>query len=48
MGFFRNEHPATLWRGAVQIIPGAGHTPQTETPETFSALLSAFVDEVTG
>jgi len=36
----------TLWRGAVQIIPGAGHTLQTETPEAFSALLSAFVDEV--
>jgi pimeloyl-ACP methyl ester carboxylesterase len=38
----------TLWRGAVQIIPKAGHTPQAETPEAFSALLSAFVDEVTG
>jgi pimeloyl-ACP methyl ester carboxylesterase len=38
----------TLWRGAVQMIPGAGHTPQTETPEAFSGLLSAFVDEVTG
>ena len=38
----------TLWRGAVQIIPGAGHTPQTETPHAFSTLLSDFVDEVTG
>ncbi|MCP5093941.1 MAG: alpha/beta hydrolase [Chloroflexi bacterium] len=38
----------TLWRSAVQIISGAGHTPQTETPEAFGALLSAFVDEVTG
>ena len=38
----------TLWRGAAQLIPGAGHTPQTETPEAFSALVSAFVDDITG
>ncbi|MCB0033695.1 MAG: alpha/beta hydrolase [Anaerolineales bacterium] len=38
----------TLWRGEVQIIPGAGHTPQMEAPEQFSALVGAFVDEVTG
>lgn len=37
----------TLWRGAVQMIAGAGHTPQVETPEAFNALLSAFVEEVT-
>ena len=35
----------TLWRGAVQVIPGAGHTPHWETPEAFDALLAAFVDE---
>ena len=38
----------TLWRGAVQIIEGAGHTPQTETPEKFSELVAAFVEDVTG
>jgi pimeloyl-ACP methyl ester carboxylesterase len=31
----------------VQIVAGSGHTPQTEKPEQFNALLSAFVDEVT-
>lgn len=46
--YIRGLEMPTLWRGAVQIVPGAGHTPQTETPEAFSAVLSAFVDEVTG
>ncbi len=36
----------TLWRGAVQIVEGSGHTPQAEAPEQFNALLSAFIDEV--
>lgn len=35
----------TLWRGAVQMIPGAGHTPQWETPKVFDALIEAFVAE---
>ncbi|MEM9772972.1 MAG: alpha/beta hydrolase [Chloroflexota bacterium] len=38
----------TLWREAVQIIAGSGHTPQAETPNAFNDLVSAFVDEVTG
>ena len=36
----------TLWRGAVQTIPGAGHAPQWETPEAFDALLEAFITEM--
>ena len=35
----------TLWRGAVQTIPGAGHAPQWEAPDAFDALLTAFVEE---
>jgi pimeloyl-ACP methyl ester carboxylesterase len=35
----------TLWRGAVQIVPGAGHAPQWETPDAFDALVTAFVEE---
>ena len=35
----------TLWRGAVQTIPGAGHAPQWETPQAFDALLAAFIEE---
>lgn len=37
----------TLWRGALQIIPDAGHAPHWERPEQFNALLQAFIDEHT-
>jgi pimeloyl-ACP methyl ester carboxylesterase len=33
----------TLWRGAVQVIPDASHTPHWEQPEQFNALLEAFL-----
>ena len=39
-GYFASIAMPTLWRGAVQVIPGAGHTPQWETPEAFDALLA--------
>jgi pimeloyl-ACP methyl ester carboxylesterase len=35
----------TLWRGAVQTIPGADHAPQWETPQALDALLDAFIEE---
>ena len=35
----------TLWRGAVQTIPAAGHAPHWEAPDAFDALLAAFVEE---
>jgi hypothetical protein len=35
----------TLWRGAAQMIRGAGHAPQWETSEAFDALIEAFVYE---
>ncbi len=38
----------TLWRGAVQIIPQAGHAPHWEQPEQFNALLEAFLQETVG
>jgi pimeloyl-ACP methyl ester carboxylesterase len=43
--YFASVLMPTLWRGAVQTIPGAGHTPQWETPEAFNALLEAFLAE---
>ena len=43
--YFASVPMPTLWRGAVQTIPGAGHAPQWETPETFDALLAAFIAE---
>jgi pimeloyl-ACP methyl ester carboxylesterase len=43
--YFASVPMPTLWRGAVQIIPGAGHAPQWEAPEAFDALLAAFIEE---
>ena len=37
----------TLWRGAVQTIPGAGHAPQWEAPQAFDAFVAAFIEETT-
>ncbi len=38
----------TLWRGAVQVIADAGHTPQWEAPRQFNTLLEAFLEETAG
>ncbi len=43
--YFATLTMPTLWRGAVQTIPGAGHAPQWETPEAFDALVAAFLEE---
>jgi pimeloyl-ACP methyl ester carboxylesterase len=37
----------SLWRGAVQTIPGAGHYAHWERPEAYAELLGAFAAEVT-
>jgi pimeloyl-ACP methyl ester carboxylesterase len=42
--YFASLAMPTLWRGAVQTIPGAGHAPQWETPEAFDALVAAFLE----
>ena len=33
-----------LWRGQVQVVPDAGHTPHMEAPQFFNALLHEFAD----
>ena len=43
--YFATLTMPTLWRGAVQTIPGAGHAPQWETPQAFDALIAAFIEE---
>jgi pimeloyl-ACP methyl ester carboxylesterase len=35
-----------LWRGAVQIVPGAGHAPHREAPQEFTGLLEQFIADV--
>jgi pimeloyl-ACP methyl ester carboxylesterase len=42
--YFATLTMPTLWRGAVQTIPDAGHAPQWETPQAFDALLDAFLE----
>ncbi|GHH39441.1 alpha/beta fold hydrolase [Lentzea cavernae] len=41
------DFPA-LWRGEVQVIPGAGHAPHLEAPEAFVALLAGFAVDLAG
>ena len=36
-----------LWRGAVQIFEGVGHSPHLEAPDAMAAAVEAFVAEVT-
>ncbi|MBV9906642.1 MAG: alpha/beta hydrolase [Hyphomicrobiales bacterium] len=43
--YFGSVAMPSLWRGAVQMIPYAGHAPHWETPKAFDALLEAFVEE---
>jgi pimeloyl-ACP methyl ester carboxylesterase len=45
MAYMASLSMPTLWRGAIQNIPGAGHAPQWETSEAFDELLKAFVEE---
>jgi pimeloyl-ACP methyl ester carboxylesterase len=46
LDYLRQLSIPTLWRGAVQVIPGAGHAPQQEAPEAFSALLEQFIADL--
>jgi len=46
LDYLRQLKAPTLWRGAVQVIPGAGHAPQQETPEAFAALLDQFIADL--
>lgn len=46
--YFSTLEMPTLWRRAVQIVAGAGHTPHWEQPDQFSALLEAFLLETAG
>jgi pimeloyl-ACP methyl ester carboxylesterase len=43
--YFDSVAMPTLWRGAVQMIPDAGHAPQWESPQVFDALIETFVRE---
>lgn len=42
LDYLRKLTIPALWRGEVQLIPGAGHAPHQEVPEQFSELLADF------
>jgi len=46
--YFAKLSMPTLWRGAVQMIDSAGHSPQWETPVAFDALIEAFAADCGG
>lgn len=43
LDYLRKLTVPTLWRGEVQVIPGAGHAPHQEVPERFAGLVSEFI-----
>lgn len=45
LAYLQSLTAPTLWRKAVQVIPGAGHAPHWEQPEKFNALLEAFIQD---
>jgi pimeloyl-ACP methyl ester carboxylesterase len=47
-GYLDSLSMPTLWRGAVQDVPDAGHAPHWESPETFNRLLHDFVVDCDG
>jgi pimeloyl-ACP methyl ester carboxylesterase len=42
LDYLRGLTIPALWRGEVQLIPGAGHAPHQEVPQRFGALLTEF------
>ena len=43
--YFGSLAVPTLWRGAVRMIPEAGHTQHWETPVAFDAAIAAFAED---
>jgi pimeloyl-ACP methyl ester carboxylesterase len=43
LDYLNSLEAPTLWRGAVQVIPDAGHSPHLEQPEAFNSLVAAFL-----
>jgi pimeloyl-ACP methyl ester carboxylesterase len=48
LDYLRGLTIPALWRGEVQLIPGAGHAPHQEVPARFAALLTEFNGDLGG
>jgi pimeloyl-ACP methyl ester carboxylesterase len=46
LGYLRQLAVPSLWRGAVQIVAGAGHAPHEEVPAEFTGLLEQFIADL--
>lgn len=46
LDYLRGLTMPTLWRDTVQVLPGAGHAPQVETPAEFAEILTAFITDL--
>ncbi|MEU4094806.1 alpha/beta hydrolase [Streptomyces sp. NPDC026673] len=46
LDYLRGLAMPTLWRGAVQILPGVGHAPHVEAPLDFADVLTRFIDDL--
>jgi pimeloyl-ACP methyl ester carboxylesterase len=46
LDYLRQLTIPTLWRDAVQLIPGVGHAPHQEAPAEFTALLDQFTADL--
>lgn len=47
LSYLENLSIPKLWKGGIQIIPDAGHTPQWEQAERFNDLLKEFIEDCT-
>jgi pimeloyl-ACP methyl ester carboxylesterase len=46
LGYLQQLSIPSLWRGGVQLIPGAGHAAHYEAPATFTELLDQFLADL--
>jgi pimeloyl-ACP methyl ester carboxylesterase len=46
LDYLRGLAIPTLWRGAVQLLPGVGHAPHVEAPQQFADITTRFITDL--